>query len=279
MFTKNWRGRSCFYEAVSAINTSWHIALKQLASQMFDLSGSWTTLTNTCSLSGPDQSLALRAPGPLSLSYFKQPSWAVTPEDFLVSPVISELAQITIMAALANSSMDSGIPEHWTTRRARNSFLKDRVLHSGKQEPDSLQANPLPHFSSSSGLLGTHFLLAASPEKVHESNSHVWWITSADETANSEAVWEYSLYVASCLPCLTFPFKYGIQTSIFVTGFPPVCVLSRFSCLRLFATSWTVAHQTPLSMGFSRQKSWNGLPCPPSGGLLNPAIEPGSLAL
>ena len=32
------------------------------------------------------------------------------------------------------------------------------------------------------------------------------------------------------------------------------CVLSHFSCIQLFATPWTVAHQTPLSMGFSRQE-------------------------
>ena len=36
------------------------------------------------------------------------------------------------------------------------------------------------------------------------------------------------------------------------------CVLSRFSCVRLFATPWTVAHQGPLSMGFSRQEYWSG---------------------
>ena len=37
------------------------------------------------------------------------------------------------------------------------------------------------------------------------------------------------------------------------------------SCVRLFATPWTVAHQAPLSMGFSRQEHWSGLPCPPPG--------------
>ena len=36
----------------------------------------------------------------------------------------------------------------------------------------------------------------------------------------------------------------------------------------------TVAHQAPLSMGFSRQQSWIGLPCPPPGDLPNPGIEP-----
>ena len=38
-----------------------------------------------------------------------------------------------------------------------------------------------------------------------------------------------------------------------------------------------VAHQAPLSMGFSRQEYWSGLPCPPPGDLPNPGIEPVSL--
>ena len=44
-------------------------------------------------------------------------------------------------------------------------------------------------------------------------------------------------------------------------------------------TPWTVAHQAPLSMGFSRQEHWSGLLCPPAGDLLDPAIEPRSPAL
>ena len=40
---------------------------------------------------------------------------------------------------------------------------------------------------------------------------------------------------------------------------------------------WTIAHQAPLSMGFSRQEYWSGLPCPPPGDLPNPGIEPASL--
>ena len=38
------------------------------------------------------------------------------------------------------------------------------------------------------------------------------------------------------------------------------CVLSCFSCAQLFVTPWTVAPQAPLSMGFSRQEYWSGLP-------------------
>ena len=49
--------------------------------------------------------------------------------------------------------------------------------------------------------------------------------------------------------------------------------------IRLFATPWTVAHQAPLSMEFSRQKYWNGWPFPSPRGLPHPGIEPGSPAL
>ena len=45
------------------------------------------------------------------------------------------------------------------------------------------------------------------------------------------------------------------------------------SCPTL-ATPWTVAHQAPLSMGFSRQVYWSGLPCPPPGNLPDPGTEP-----
>ena len=50
-----------------------------------------------------------------------------------------------------------------------------------------------------------------------------------------------------------------------------------FSHVWFFVTLWTVACQTPLSMGFSRQEYWSGLPCLPPGDLPNPGIEPMSL--
>ena len=48
---------------------------------------------------------------------------------------------------------------------------------------------------------------------------------------------------------------------------------------RDFATPWTAAYQAPLSMGFSRQVYWSGLPYPPPGDLPDPGIELGSPAL
>ena len=54
-------------------------------------------------------------------------------------------------------------------------------------------------------------------------------------------------------------------------------MLSHFSHVQLFATPWTIAHQAPLSMGFSKQEYWSGFPCPPPGDLPNPGIKPVSL--
>ena len=51
------------------------------------------------------------------------------------------------------------------------------------------------------------------------------------------------------------------------------------SRVRLFVTPWTVAYQAPLSMGFSRQECWSGLPFPSLGDLPDPGIEPRSPAL
>ena len=55
------------------------------------------------------------------------------------------------------------------------------------------------------------------------------------------------------------------------------CVLSCFSRVLLLATPWTVARQNPLSMGFSKQEYWTGLPYPTPRGLPNRGIEPSSL--
>ena len=62
----------------------------------------------------------------------------------------------------------------------------------------------------------------------------------------------------------------------------PYCDCSEaklLSRVRLFATAWTVARQAPLSMGFSSQEYWNGLPFPSPGDIPGPGIEPGSPAL
>ena len=82
----------------------------------------------------------------------------------------------------------------------------------------------------------------------------------------------------------------GLQTAAFPTDCLPsllvdvlifsYCVYSKLlSHIRLFGTPWTVTHQSPLSMGFSRQEHWSGLPFPSPGDLPNAGIKQGSPAL
>ena len=56
-----------------------------------------------------------------------------------------------------------------------------------------------------------------------------------------------------------------------------MCMLGHLSYVRLSTTPWTVAHQAPLSMGFSRQEYCSRQPFPPPGDLPDPSIEPSSL--
>ena len=58
-----------------------------------------------------------------------------------------------------------------------------------------------------------------------------------------------------------------------------VCVCQSFSCVKLCETSWTVAHQVPLSKEFSRQEYWSGLPFSPPGDLPDPRVKTGSPTL
>ena len=67
--------------------------------------------------------------------------------------------------------------------------------------------------------------------------------------------------------------KFNIQkTKIMVSG--PISSDQSLSRVQLFVTLWSVACQAPLSMGFSRQEHWSGLPLPSPGDLPDPGIEP-----
>ena len=74
-------------------------------------------------------------------------------------------------------------------------------------------------------------------------------------------------------------FSLSIVHAVFVPKNPLKVKVKSFSHVQLFAISWTVAYQAPPSIGFSRQEYWSGLPSPSPGGLPDPGIEPGSLAL
>ena len=65
-----------------------------------------------------------------------------------------------------------------------------------------------------------------------------------------------------------FSFKYLVKVKV-----------KSLSCVQPFVTTWTVAHQAPPSMGFSRQEYWSEVPFPSPGDLPDPGIEPRSSAL
>ena len=67
-----------------------------------------------------------------------------------------------------------------------------------------------------------------------------------------------------------------VSTSLFCMSVSLLPATLLQSCLTL-CNPWTVAHQAPLSTGFSRQEYWSGLPCSPLGDLPTPRIEPMSL--
>ena len=68
---------------------------------------------------------------------------------------------------------------------------------------------------------------------------------------------------------MSYNVKYHYGHAVMLMGYSLLCCR-----VQLFVTPWTVALQAPLSMGFSRQEYWNGLPFPPLGDLPNPKIKP-----
>ena len=75
---------------------------------------------------------------------------------------------------------------------------------------------------------------------------------------------------------LTQGLNLGLPFCRRILFFEPPCVLRCFSHVQLCVTLWTAACQASLSMGFSKQEHWSGLPCPPPGDLPDSRIEPAS---
>ena len=92
-------------------------------------------------------------------------------------------------------------------------------------------------------------------------------------------------FLSSSIPIFSFPL-FPASSILWWCHPPPglvflnlcFCCLITKSCSTL-ATPWTVAHQAPPSMGFSRQEYWSGLPFPSPGNLPDPGIEPRSPTL
>ena len=92
------------------------------------------------------------------------------------------------------------------------------------------------------------------------------------------AAHQASLCLTNSWSLLKFLSIKSVMPSNHLILYHTVCV-KLLSLIRLFATPWTVGHQTPLSMRFSRQEYWSGLPFPSPGDLPDPRIEPRSPAL
>ena len=113
---------------------------------------------------------------------------------------------------------------------------------------------------------------------------HSWSVTRSSLESRSIRLWVH--YLSTCSlsfpPLRNNPLRH-LRELRKVFNSLKACVraymLSHFSHIQLFATPWTVAHQAPLSMGFSRPEYWSGLPCLSPGDLPNPGIESTSLCL
>ena len=94
------------------------------------------------------------------------------------------------------------------------------------------------------------------------------------ENSHTPTIWPMSSTAAS------YSLKEKKQCPYIAIHDIQLCVCAQsLSRVQLFGTPWAAARQAPLSMGFSRQEYWSGLPCPPPGDLPNPGIEPRSPAL
>ena len=140
--------------------------------------------------------------------------------------------------------------EHWLFREAH------------VMQQTASQSNPDPMWNWLCNPMGK--CVMAEGEILRLSSS--WWFTEGEwcmvvrERSPTDGEGESKLYSNIC-------FKSTISEA------------KPLSRVRLFVTLWTVAYQASLSMGFSRQGCWSGLPFLSSGDLPNPGIEPGSSTL
>ena len=87
------------------------------------------------------------------------------------------------------------------------------------------------------------------------------------------------LKILTSTSCLDLMFLSGQPGELLKLHNYVTVVVQSLSHVRLFETPWTVDCLAPLSLGFSRQEYWSGLPCPPPGNLPDPGIESESPAL
>ena len=124
--------------------------------------------------------------------------------------------------------------------------------------------------------MGTKWLLNLFQLLFFLQAPELWPIVSLRQHATVLSThWPQGKHSLMCYPTKS-PF-HSASPHRFFPALSLASVLSCFSHVLLCTTLWTVACQAPLSMGFSRQEYWSGLPCLPSEDLPNPGIKSTSL--
>ena len=151
-------------------------------------------------------------------------------------------------------------------------------------------------------ITGCFIFKVKTTDPIAKSNRHVqaflaFFVLSAAlssaENNPLETLSSFYVFLLSLLPlllpllntvCWILPHPHATSlpwgtSSTSMTSITPRHAAHCLSHVQLFVTPWTIAHQARLSMGFSRQEHWSGLPCPPPGDLPDPRIKPGSSSL
>ena len=125
---------------------------------------------------------------------------------------------------------------------------------SDSSRPHGLQPTRLPHPWDSPGKntrVGCHFLLRCMKVKSERKVAQLCLTLSNPMDYSLPGSSVHGIFQARVLEWVAIAFSYMILSSV-----------QSLSRIRLFATPWTAAYQAPLSMGYSRQESWSGLPLP-----------------
>ena len=192
------------------------------------------------------------------------------------------LCAVPWMAAhQAPSSLGFSRQEQWSglpfpsTMHESEKWKWSRSVVSDSSRPHGLQPTRLLHswdFPGKSTGVGCHCLLR---------NCHEFFVSYEVPYTGTSYMpshhWHHLSYVTWVIAFQ----KLLIVTCEWITHWRVVVfvVARSLRCLWFFATPWTVPHQAPPSMGFSRQEYWSGLPWPSPGDLPNSGIEPWSPAL
>ena len=139
-----------------------------------------------------------------------------------------------------------------------------------------------------SSFLSPGYLISLSSNSKHEAGGRGVWNAISQASDSEESMSEKSdiNFVWICTGILLHHFYSGLQTHHRIMSSPKMIPGKKekwkwksFSRVQLFVTPWTVAHQAPLSMEFSRQECWSELPFPSPGDLPEPGIKSRSPAL